>query len=154
MKTSILNQQRNHPLRTQRLKRLTEWLAAKLEAATAPRRWSEVCLVLVDDEGITQTNREYFGKNRPTDVISFRYDPVPGEGDTFSGDLMVNVDRAVQAGSDHSGIDYELALYIAHGFDHLTGADDDTAAKRKRMRATETAWLREAGDLVDDLIGD
>ena len=63
----------------QQLKRLTEWLGNKLESATAPDRWSEVCIVLVDNEGITQTNREYFGKNRPTDVISFRYDPVPGE---------------------------------------------------------------------------
>ncbi len=117
-----------------------------------PDRWSEVCVVLVDDEAITQTNREYFGKNRPTDVISFRYDPVPGEDDAWSGDLIINVDRAVQVGPDHKGIDYELALYIAHGFDHLSGAEDDTDAKRKKMRATETAWLREAGNLVDGLI--
>ncbi len=109
-------------------------------------------MVLVDDEAITQTNREYFGKNRPTDVISFRYDPVPGEDDAWSGDLIINVDRAVQVGPDHKGIDYELALYIAHGFDHLSGAEDDTDAKRKKMRATETAWLREAGNLVDGLI--
>ena len=108
--------------------------------------------MLVDDAGITQTNREYFAKNRPTDVISFRYDPVPGEGDVFSGDLIVNVDRAVQVGPDHQGIDYELALYIAHGFDHLSGAEDDTDAKRKKMRATETAWLKQAGPLAEHLI--
>jgi len=112
-----------------------------------------VCVVLVDDKGMTQTNQEYFGKNRPTDVISFRYDPVPGENNAWSGDLIVNVDRAVQVGPQHKGVDYELALYIAHGFDHLSGADDDTDAKRKKMRATETAWLREAGDLVDGLVG-
>jgi probable rRNA maturation factor len=134
------------------LKRLTDWLGIKLEAATAPDPWSEVCIVLVDDEGITQTNREYFGKNRPTDVISFRYDPVPGENEAWSGDLLVNVDRAVQTGPDHKGIDYELALYIAHGFDHLTGAEDDTDAKRKKMRSTETAWLREAGDRAGGLL--
>lgn len=99
-------------------------------------------MVLVDDAGITQPNREYFGKNRPTDVISFRYDPVPGEDGGFSGDLIINVDRAVQAGPKHKGTDYELALYMAHGFDHLSGAEDDTDEKRKAMRATETAWLR------------
>jgi len=102
---------------------------------------------------MTQTNREYFGKNRPTDVISFRYDPVPGERNAWSGDLIINVDRAVQVGPQHKGIDYELALYIAHGFDHLSGADDDTDANRKKMRTTETAWLREAGALVDGLVG-
>ena len=109
-------------------------------------------MVLVDDDGITQTNREYFSKNRPTDVISFRYDPVPGEDDSWSGDLVINVDRAVQAGPDHKGPDYELALYTAHGFDHLSGAEDDTDAKRKKMRTTETAWLKEAGPLVEELI--
>ena len=153
MKTSILNQQKNHPIQMQQLKRLTDWLGRKLESATAPDRWSEVCIVLVDNEGITQTNREYFGKNRPTDVISFRYDPVPGENTAWSGDLIVNVDRAMQVGPEHKGIDYELALYVAHGFDHLTGAEDDTDAKRKKMRSTETAWLCEAGTAVDGLLG-
>lgn len=112
-----------------------------------------MCIVLVDDAGMTQTNREYFGKNRPTDVISFRYDPVPGEDDAWSGDLIVNVDRAMQVGPDHKGVDYELALYCAHGFDHLSGAEDDTDARRRKMRATETAWLKEAGGMAEGLIG-
>jgi probable rRNA maturation factor len=134
------------------LQKLTNWLGTKLESTSAPDRWDEVCIVLVDDTGITQTNREYFGKNRPTDVISFRYDPVPGEEEAWSGDLIINVDRAVQVGPDHNGIDYELALYIAHGFDHLSGAEDDSDEKHQNMRATETAWLKEAGELTHHLI--
>ncbi len=111
--------------------------------------------MLVDDEGITQLNREYFGKNCPTDVISFRYDPVPGEDEGWTGDLIINVDRAAQVGPDHQGIEYELALYIAHGFDHLSGAEDDTEEKRKAMRNTETAWLKQAAKegLVEGLFG-
>ena len=100
--------------------------------------------MLVDDESITQTNREYFGKNRPTDVISFRYDPIPGEDESWSGDLVINVDRAVSEGTARGKLDHELALYIAHGFDHLSGAEDDTPEKQKKMRTTETAWLRTA----------
>ena len=109
--------------------------------------WSEVCVVLTDDEGIIPANREYFGKERPTDVISFRYDPIPGEEEGFSGDLIINVDRAVQVGPDQNGADYELALYIAHGFDHLSGAEDDTPEKKQAMLNTETAWLEEIGEL-------
>jgi probable rRNA maturation factor len=122
---------------------LTDWLGTRLEAMTAPDEWDEVSVVLTDDDGITQTNREYFNKNRPTDVISFRYDPIPGE-EGFGGDLLINVDRAIQEGPHHEGIDYELALYIAHGFDHLSGAEDDTDEKRTAMRTTETTWLQEA----------
>ena len=99
-------------------------------------------MVLTDDEGIVPANLKYFGKDRPTDVISFRYDPVPGEKG-FSGDLIINVDRALQVGPQQNGEDHELALYIAHGFDHLSGAEDDTPEKKKAMLDTETAWLKE-----------
>ena len=153
MKTKILNQQKSHPIQMQQLKQLTDWLGKKLESTTAPECWSEVCVVLMDDAGITRINREYFNKNLPTDVISFRYDSVPGETTAWSGDLMINVDRAVQVGPEHKGMDYELALYTAHGFDHLAGAEDNTEAKRKKMRQTETAWLREAADLVSGFVG-
>ena len=128
----------------EKIQRLTDWIALRLAERTAPETWGEIAILLVDNTGITRTNREYFGKNRPTDVISFRYDPVPGEDGKFSGDILVNVDRAVAEGSARGNVDRELALYIAHGFDHLSGAEDDTPEKRKRMRATENAWLRAA----------
>ena len=154
MKTNVVNRQSTHPVHPKKIQALTDWLAGKLAAQTHPFRWSEVALILVDDEGITQTNREYFGKNRPTDVISFRYDPIPGDADHYSGDLVINVDRAMQEGTRRGDVDYELALYIAHGFDHLTGADDDTPENRKKMRTTETAWLRKARaeHLIDGLL--
>ncbi len=145
MNCIVLNQQKNHPLLARNLRRLVDWLAMRLEERMAPEKWEEVCLLLVDDTGIVQTNREYFGKDRPTDVISFRYDPIPGEDEAWSGDLIVNVDRAMGEGRRRGSPDRELALYIAHGFDHLSGADDNTPEERRRMRATETAWLRQAG---------
>jgi probable rRNA maturation factor len=156
MKTFPINRQDKHPVQLTKLQKLTDWLGRKLEAMTAPDPWSEVSIVLVDDDGITQINREYFGKNRPTDVISFRYDPVPGEEPAFGGDLVVNADRAMQIGPEHKGIHYELALYIAHGLNHLSGADDDTPEKRKKMRTVETAWLRKADEegLLDGLFDD
>jgi rRNA maturation RNase YbeY len=144
MITTVINKQKNHPVQLQKLQKLSDWISQKLEIKTAPAVWGEVSIVLMDDEGITQTNREYFSKNSPTDVISFRYDPVPGEMEQLTGDLVVNVDRAMQEGSARGDVDYELALYIAHGFDHLSGAEDDTLEKHKKMRASETAWLRKA----------
>jgi len=109
-------------------------------------------LLLTDDAGITQTNREFFGKDRPTDVISFRYDPIPGEENEATGDLIVNVECAVREGAAHDGADAELALYIAHGFDHLSGADDDTPTRRTAMRRTEMRWLGELKSGMKKLI--
>lgn len=147
MKIALLNQQKNHPLHPKKIERLALWLSNKTEAATTPVAWSEVTIVLTDNAGITRTNCEYFGKNRPTDVISFRYDPIPGEANAWSGDLIINVDRAVEEGTARGAIDYELALYMAHGFDHLTGAEDTTPVQRDKMHATETSWLTEAETL-------
>lgn len=122
------------------MKRLSAELAVRLQATSPDTIWDEVTVVLSDDEGIRQTNRAFFGKDRPTDVISFRYDPVPGETGC-SGDILVNVQCAVHEGPSHGGANAELALYIAHGFNHLSGATDDTPARRAAMRRRETQWL-------------
>jgi len=120
------------------------WLSQKLEQRTAPHVWSEVTVLLTDDLGISQINADYFKKNRPTDVISFRYDPIPGEPDSWSGDIIVNVERALQEGPQQEGANHELALYIAHGFDHLAGSEDDTPEKRAKMLLTEQTWIQDA----------
>ncbi len=99
--------------------------------------------MLTDDEGITQTNRDFLDKDHPTDVITFRYDPIPGEEPVATGDLIVNVECAHREGPKHEGVKAELELYIAHGFDHLSGADDATDTQRAAMRETELRWLAE-----------
>jgi len=139
MKTALINRQKRR-INLPAIRRLTAELAAILESADPDTVWQEVTLLLTDDAGITQYNREFFGKDRPTDVISFRCEPVPGEQGA-TGDLIVNVQRAVQEGPEHGGADAELALYIAHGFNHLSGADDNTPRKRAAMRRTELRRL-------------
>ena len=108
--------------------------------------------MLTNDEGITQPNHEFLGKKQPTDVISFRYDPIPGEKDEATGDLIVNVECALREGPVHDGPDAELALYIAHGFDHLSGSEDDTPAKRAAMHHTEKRWLAALQSEIKNLI--
>lgn len=130
-----------HRLHLPAIRRLSRELAAALEADDPQTDWREVTLLLTGNAGITQLNRLYFEQDRPTDVISFRIPPVPGECGT-SGDLAVNVERAVEEGPRHDGADAELALYIAHGFNHLSGADDDTPARRAAMRRTERRRLK------------
>jgi len=150
MKTSLINRQKRR-INLPAIRRLTAKLAAELEAASPETVWQEATLLLTDDAGITQYNREFFGKDHPTDVISFRGEPVPGEDGT-TGDLIVNVECAVREGPQHDGINSEMALYIAHGFDHLSGANDDTPARRAAMRRTEMRWLAELQTEIKNLI--
>ncbi|QHI68853.1 rRNA maturation RNase YbeY [Tichowtungia aerotolerans] len=151
MKTTLINNQTGIRINLPKLRRLTNKLADCLVQADPDTEWSEVSVLLTDDDGIIPANREYFGKNRPTDVISFRCEPVPGEGGT-TGDLIVNVECALREGPAHDGPDAELALYIAHGFDHLSGADDNTPQKRAAMRRTEKRWLAALQSEIKNLI--
>jgi rRNA maturation RNase YbeY len=149
MKTALINRQKRR-INLLAIRQLTAKLARLLEDADPNTVWEEVSLLLTDDEGITQHNREFFGKDRPTDVISFRCEAIPGE-DGATGDLIVNVERAVQEGPNHGGINAELALYIAHGFDHLSGAEDDTPANRAAMRRTEMRGLTKLQSEIQQL---
>ncbi len=106
--------------------------------------WTELSVVLTDDRGIARLHETHLGARRATDVISFAYPPVPGETGGYTGEVIVNVERAVTAGPRYNGTAEELALYVAHGCHHLTGATDDTPAQRSHMRRVERRWLKEA----------
>ncbi|HPA78527.1 MAG TPA: rRNA maturation RNase YbeY [Kiritimatiellia bacterium] len=114
------------------------------QAVSPAEKWGTVSLTLTDDAGITAANRAYFGKDSPTDVISCAYDPLPGEAGLRAGEVIVNVQRAREEGARRDGMDLELALYIAHGCQHLAGRDDAVPAARAAMRRCENAWLRRA----------
>lgn len=106
--------------------------------------WDELSLVLMDNRSIARLHDRYLGDERATDVISFAYPPEPGAGTGYTGEIFVNVERAVTVGPSHNGVVQELALYVAHGCHHLTGADDHTPQLRARMRRVDLRWLRRA----------
>ena len=126
--------------------------------------WGEVSIVLTDDDGIRNLNLEHLARYEATDVLCFLYDPMPGDRGRSTAEIIVNVQRAVEEGNHRETISVrnrrpwnrsrELALYLAHGCDHLTGANDTTRDKRAGMRRKELRWLKqaEACGLIDRLI--
>lgn len=145
MKITLKNNPKKHPLKRDRTEALLRFLAKQLLEQTPALEWGELTVVVMGDVEIKEINRAYLDRDRPTDVISFRYDPIPGEGGRYSGDVLANYEMAQREGLRRAGgPDRELALYIAHGIDHLSGADDDTPAKRDSMRRRECAWLDRA----------
>jgi rRNA maturation RNase YbeY len=145
MRLNLNNTQRLYRLDTAALKRLALALAS-LAQARCPGHpaWREVTIHLLDDAGIAPINTAIMAHEGATDVITQRYEPIPGEPDGLTGELFVNIEQAVRAASRRAGwsADRELVLYLAHGFDHLTGADDHAPSERTRMRRRELAWLR------------
>ena len=132
---------------------LTLWLmnrASKLDKQTA---WSVVTVILTDNAQIAEVKEQVFGRSEVTDVVALRYAPMPGIEDTTSAEVFVNVERAVSYTRTSWSTSKELALYIAHGCDHLAGQSDSTERGRLRMRRRELRWLREAEavGLIDNL---
>ena len=141
-------------IRRARVVRLARVLLRFVRLATFPRRWREVSLVIVDDTEMTLLNAQYLRRSETTDVMSFAYARGPSEARDYDGEIIVNAQRALAEGPRHGGVSRELALYIAHGCDHLAGHDDDTKVKRCRMRRRELHWLRKAADagLLEGLV--
>jgi len=127
--------------------------------------WSELTLILADDSGIQVINKQCLGRDETTDVLSLHYEPIPGEETEHCAELIINVQRAVESGQKPSssgsrstavpwGECRELALYIAHGCDHLSGANDGDREGRSSMRRRELRWLSLAHEkgLIEGLL--
>jgi rRNA maturation RNase YbeY len=145
MKLLLQNRQTELRVRTPAVRKLIDWLIARWPELKPLPAWSEIALILTNDDGITPVNRATFGKDEPTDVISLTYLGMPGEPSASAGEIFVNAERARVIGRTAQGTSRELALYVAHGLHHLAGASDRTPALRKAMLNEEKAWLSKAG---------
>lgn len=151
----VENRQRGHRVDTARCARLVAWLvrrARRIRPVDSPL-WSSVTVLLVGDRGSAAAHRRVFDDPSVTDVITLSYADGPGPAAGLSGELIVNVARAHKEGSRRAaagrrnrvwGPDFEFALYLAHGVDHLTGADDHEEADFLRMRSRELRWVAAA----------
>ena len=122
--------------------------AGQVFAESSRRRvggtWHEVVVHLVRDADSDALHRAIMGIPGATDVITQAYDAIPPEAPGLYGELFVNTDQAFRAAPRRRGWNAakELLLYIAHGMDHLSGADDHALADYARMRRRELSWIR------------
>ena len=113
----------------------------------APER--ELSLVFVDDAEMQRLNRQYRGRDYPTDVLAFPQESSGAAAESLLGDVVVSVDTAARQAQEagHSLAD-ELALLTVHGTLHLLGLQDETPGGRRWMQrqAAEVlrAWEEEA----------
>ena len=103
-----------------------------------------VTVILQDDTFSAEVHEAINGAKGPTDVITQRYDAMPGEAEGVYGELYVNTDQALRVAPKRRGwaSAKELLLYVAHGMDHLSGADDLKPRDYDKMRRRELGWLR------------
>ena len=126
------------------LKKAAEYFAARSSARIGVP-FQDVAVVLQNDEESAEAHLAINGAEGPTDAITQPYDAMPGEAEGIYGEVYVNCDQAVRVAPKRKGWSpkMELLLYVAHGMDHLSGADDLKPADYNRMRRRELGWIRE-----------
>jgi probable rRNA maturation factor len=103
----------------------------------------EVSLRLVDDGAIHALNRNYRGKNKPTDVLAFaQRDSATGPDAGVLGDIVISVDTARRQA--RRGLYRELMHLASHGLCHLLGYDHRDDAEEREMNARAQALRDEA----------
>ena len=126
--------------------------ALAAEGFTAP---CEVDVLLTDDDGIHEINREMRQVDRPTDVLSFPEfeltpgqlpgpeDADPGTGLIPLGDMVLSMERvAAQAREYGHSKRRELSYLVTHSVLHLLGYDHlDEGPMKAQMRAREEAIM-------------
>lgn len=143
MRVLLVQHQRRFAVNRPLILRQAKALAHCAQKRTPQLPWREVTIHLQDDAGSDHIHQLIMNQSGATDVITQRYESLPGEPEGLVGELFVNVERAETIRKRATWTsERELLLYIAHGMDHLTGANDATPAERAAMRRRELAWLR------------
>ncbi len=106
------------------------------EAQAAVRLKGEVTVLLTTDAAIRKLNRNFRGKDKATDVLSFLAEGIGAE--EIAGDLAISVPTArKQAIEQNHSLSTEIKILILHGLLHLAGydheADEGKMARRERL---------------------
>jgi probable rRNA maturation factor len=118
--------------------------------AALDRSDAELSVLLTDDRKIEALNRQYRDKARPTDVLSFHFEPMgapaPLEAGWLLGDIVISLDTAArQAQGRKRPLDEEVRWLLAHGLLHLVGYDHATAEDKRVMVNWTQKLVRAAG---------
>ena len=112
----------------------------------APRH---VDLRFVSDAEMRVLNRDYRGKDKPTDVLSFALcelsddaiDMMPAyalDEPVALGDILIAVETAHRQAQERGhDLSVEVTFLAVHGGLHLLGYDHQTSAQRRKMFALQ-----------------
>jgi probable rRNA maturation factor len=113
-------------------------------------RPAELSVVFADDAAVRRLNRDYRGKDAPTNVLSFALTEAeepdfPG-APLVLGDVVLAFETVLaEAERDHKTPADHARHLVVHGILHLLGHDHMTDAEAEAMERIETAILSRFG---------
>jgi probable rRNA maturation factor len=111
----------------------------------------ELTIAITGDAQLRALNLAFRKINKPTDVLSFGIEELPGdsvpvEGLSYLGDVIISYPMArAQAKAGGHPIEAELQLLVVHGVLHLLGHDHYTLKEKAKMWKAQAAVLKKIG---------
>lgn len=124
----------------------------------------EISVLITDNDGIHEINKEQRGIDAPTDVLSFPmleypapadFDSIdeddfslfnPDTGELLLGDIVLNQDRIESQAREYGHAEKrELAFLVAHSMLHLLGYDHMEDGERLEMERRQSEILTGKG---------
>jgi probable rRNA maturation factor len=94
----------------------------------------EISLSFVDDENIKRLNKQYLGKDKATNILSFslREGEYSNINPQILGDIIISVETAQRdAIKENLTVTQELEFLIIHGILHLLGYNHENTTKKE-----------------------
>lgn len=122
---------------------IEQWIGAALQGRTQD---AEVSIRIVDETEMTDINRLYCDKNKPTNVLSFPAD-IPDELNfPLLGDIVICASVVAEEAKSQSKSELaHWAHMLVHGTLHLLGHDHIKDADAEKMQACEVSVLQQLG---------
>ena len=146
MLVRVLNAQRQEAVSVARMAALARRTARRLGIKAS----GVFEISFIGAQRMRTLNRRFLGHDRPTDVLSFRYDGLtrgPGRTgrkgqDTVCGEVLIAPSQArIWARAHGAAYHDELSRYVVHGLLHWFGHEDHSPAQQRRMRLLEDRLL-------------
>jgi probable rRNA maturation factor len=124
----------------------TRGLASRLQDAAraglaAAKKSGAITIRLTDDKALRALNRQFRGKDKPTNVLSF-----PADEAGYLGDIAIAYGvAAAEAKREKKRLIDHAAHLALHGTLHLLGYDHETDREAEAMEALEVKLLARLG---------
>ena len=128
---------------------MKKYIKEALESEFESDRPVYLSILFTGNEEIQVINKQYRGKDQPTDVISFAYHETEdfdiGPYDTL-GDIVISMERVEEQAAEYNhSSKREMYYVLTHGLLHLLGYDHIEEDDKKEMRAREEEILKQFG---------
>ncbi len=140
---------RRFSVRATLIRRLAQAILVQAGHPTA-----QLSLSFIGKTRMRSLNRQYRGRDYPTDVLAFPMGGIGEQAEVFLGDVVICVPVAIgQASRFENTADQELLRLLVHGTLHLLGYDHEQSPREaQRMQRKERTIVKKLSPVPPLLI--